>query len=135
MASQFYPKYLEYIQGLGCGSGSVRTGTLKAALLNTDVVAYNAAHDFYNDISAGVVGTPVEITSPTFASGVLDGANVTWSSVPGTTTLEAVVVYLDTGNVATSHLICFIDSGTGLPITSDGNNIACTFSGSGICAL
>jgi hypothetical protein len=135
MASVFYPKYLEYIQGLGCGSGSVRTGTLKAALLNTDVVAYNAAHDFYNDISAGVVGTPVEITSPTFTSGVLDGTNVTWSSVPGTTTLEAVVVYLDTGNVATSHLICFIDSGTGLPITSDGNNIACTWGGSGIAIL
>ncbi len=134
MASVVYPKWLELIVGLGCGSGTRPTGTLKAALVNTDVSSYSAAHDYYNDISPGVVGTPVEITSPTFTSGVLDGANITWSSVTGAQS-EAVVVYLDTGNVATSPLICFVDSGTGLPITPDGNNIAVTWNGSGIFAL
>jgi hypothetical protein len=135
MASVIYPKAKELALSLLCGVGTRPTGTLKAALRNTDAVAYNAAHQYYSDISAAVVGTPVAIGSPTYTSGVLDGNNVTWSSVPGTTTVEAVDVYLDTGVAATSPLICYIDSGTGLPITTDGNNIAGTLNGDGICAL
>jgi hypothetical protein len=134
MASVIYPKAKQLAMGLICGSGTRPTGTLKAALVDTNDVPYDAGHDYYDDISAAVVGTPVEITSPTFTLGVLDGANITWSSVTGDVS-EAVVVYLDTGTPGTSPLIAFIDSGSGLPITPDGNNIACTWSGSGICAL
>jgi hypothetical protein len=134
MASVIYPKAKQLAMGLICGSGTRPTGTLKAALRDTNDRAYNAADQYYSDISAAVVGTPVEITSPTFTLGVLDGANITFSSVTGDQ-CEAIDVYLDTGVAATSPLICFIDSGSGLPITPDGNNIACTWSGSGICAL
>jgi hypothetical protein len=134
MASVIYPKARELAMGLICGSGTRPTGTLKAALIDTNDVAYNAAHDYYDDISAAVVGTPVAVGTPTFTGGVLDGADVTWTSVTGDVS-EAVIVYLDTGTPGTSPLICFIDSGTGLPVTPNGGNITSTWHGSGICAL
>lgn len=134
MSSVIYPKWKQLIVGLGCGSGTKPTGTLKAAIVDTNDVPYNAAHDNYDDISAGVVGTPVAITNPTFTNGVLDGDNVTWASVTGDVS-EAVVVYLDTGTASTSPLICFIDSGTGIPVTPNGNNIIGSWNASGICAI
>jgi hypothetical protein len=134
MASVIYASAKELAMSLICGVGTRPTGTLKAALRNTDVVAYNAAHNYYDDISASVVGTPIAIGSPTFTGGVLDGNNATLSSVIGAQS-EAIDIYLDTGTPGTSPLIAHIDSGSGLPITPDGNNIAITWNGSGICAL
>jgi hypothetical protein len=134
MASVIYPKFKQLCMGLGCGSGTRPTGTLKAVCIDTNDVPYNAAHDYYDDVSAAAVGTPVEITSPTFVDGVLDGANVTLTSVTGDQS-EAVIVFLDTGVAGTSPLVCFIDSGTGLPVTPNGGNITITWNGSGICAF
>lgn len=134
MSSVIYPKFKQLCLSLGCGSGTRPTGTLKAALVDTNDVAYNAAHDYYDDISAAVVGTPVAIANPTYVLGVLDGDDVTWATVTGDP-CEAVVVYLDTGTASTSPLVCFIDSGTGLPVVPDGRNIINRWNASGIAAL
>jgi hypothetical protein len=108
--------------------------TIKAALLDTGTVAYNAAHDFYNDISAGVVGTPVTLGTKTTTGGVFDAADSTFTAVTGAT-VEAIVIYKDTGNVATSQLIAFIDTGTGLPATPNGGDITIAWNASGIFAI
>ena len=111
------------------------SGTIKAALIDTGTVSYNAAHDFYNDISAGVVGTPVALGSKTTTAGAFDSADVTWTSVSGNT-VEAIVLYLDTGNVATSILIAWYDTGiTGLPLTPNGGDVTYTVHASGWFAL
>ena len=111
------------------------SATIKAALLDTGTVAYNAAHDFYNDISAGVVGTPQTIGSKTFISGTFDGADITFTGVSGASA-EAIVIYEDTGNVATSKLIAFLDSGyTNLPVTPNSGDIAVTWDAAGIFTL
>ena len=47
----------------------------------------------------------------------------------------AVVAYMDTGNPATSPLIFYFDSWSGLPVTPDGSDINVTFSGSGIAVM
>lgn len=101
-------------------------GTVKAALIDTDDVAYSAAHDNYDDVSAAVVGTPQEITTKTFTNGQFNGDDVTFSSVSGDQ-CEAIIIYIDTGTPSTSQLIAFIDSATGLPVTPSGGDITITW--------
>ena len=105
-----------------------------ALLIDTGTYTYNDAHDFFDDLS-GVVGTAAgeEITTPTVASGVFDGDNVTFSSVSGAT-VEAIVIYRkNAGADTTHHLVAFIDTGvTGLPVTPNGGDITITWNGSGI---
>ena len=104
----------------------IALGTLKAALVDTGAYTYSAAHDFYNDVSAGVVGTPVALTGVTTTGGALNSSAVTFTSVSGAS-CEAILIYVDTGNVATSPILAFIDTGqTGLPVTPNGGDITYT---------
>jgi len=120
-----YPTFKELL--IGTGGVNLDTDTIKVALVDTGTYTYSAAHDFYNDVSAGVVGTPQTIANTTIASGVFDGDNVTFTSVTGNS-VEALVIYKDTGNAATSNLIMYIDTGvTGLPVTPNGGNITITW--------
>lgn len=133
MANAVYPLYREaLIQG---SANTSLTGTLKAALVDTGTVSYNAAHDFYNDISAGVVGTPVALASKTYTNGVLDAADTTFTAVSGSS-VEAIVLYIDTGTPATSRLVAWLDTGvTGLPLTPSGGNVQISWNASGIIAF
>ena len=128
MANVLYPKGKE---GLITGVFNLTSDTIKAALIDTSTVSYNAAHDFYNDISAGVVGTPVALGSKTVTNGVFDSADVTWTGVSGAT-VEAIVLYEDTGNVATPALLAWYGpGGTGLPLTPNGGDVTYTVHASG----
>ena len=42
-------------------------------------------------------------------------------------TINAIVIYKDTGTEATSPLIAYIDTATGLPITPNGGDIIVTW--------
>lgn len=109
------------------------TDTIKAALVDTGTYTYSAAHDFYNDVS-GVVGTPQTLANTTTTSGTFDADNVTYTAVSGNT-VEAIIIYKDTGNSATSNLIAYIDSGTGLPVTPNGGDITISWNASGIFSI
>jgi len=105
--------------------------TIKVALVDTGTYTYSAAHDFYDDVSAGVVGTPVTLGTKTTTAGVFDSADPTWTSVSGST-VEAIVMYKDTGVAGTSALIAYYDTGiTGLPLTPNGGNVTYTVHASG----
>lgn len=133
MANVIYPKWKEAI--LQATSGSALTGTLKAALIDTADYTYNAAHDFWDDAVAGVVGTPQTIGSKTYTNGLLDGADVTFTAVTGDP-CEAIILFLDTGTPSTSRLFAYIDTGvTGLPVTPNGGDIGITWNASGIVQL
>jgi len=57
------------------------------------------------------------------ALGVCDGNDITFTTVPAGSALEYLVIFKDTGADATSPLIAFIDTATGLPITPNGADI------------
>ena len=99
--------------------------TIKIALVDTGTYTFSQTHDFYNDVS-GVVGTPQTLASKTSTAGVADAADVTFTAVSGAT-VEALIIYKDTGNTATSNLIAYIDSATGLPATPNGGDITVTW--------
>jgi hypothetical protein len=109
--------------------------TIKVALVDTGTVSYSAAHDFYDDVSAGVIGTPVALGSKTTTAGVFDSADPTWTGVSGAT-VEAVIGYKDTGTPATSQLLFWFDTGvTGLTLTPNGGDVTATVHASGWFAL
>lgn len=123
MANSLYGKGRE---ALGDGSIDLVNDTIKVTLIDTGTYSVSIdVHDFEDDLS-GVVGTAQTITSPTNTLGTFDGANVTFSSVSGAT-VEALVIYKDTGTPSTSNLIAYIDTATGLPVTPNGGDITITW--------
>ena len=133
MSNALYNPYKALL--LTTGGINLSTDTIKVALVDTGVYTFSAAHDFYDDVSAGVVGTPQTLGSKTTTNGVFDAADVTYTAVSGNS-CEAVVIYKDTGNPATSNLIAYIDTvASGLPVTPDGGDIAINWNASGIFTL
>lgn len=132
MANKVYPLWKEaLIQG---GANSSLAGTLKVALVDTGTYTYNDAHQFTSSLT-GVVGTAQTLASKTYAAGVLDAADVTFTAVTGAS-VEALVIYLDTGTAGTSRLVAYIDTGvTGLPVTPNGGDIPVVWNASGIVAF
>ena len=132
MANALYPKWKEAIEQASANSSL--TGTVKVALVDTGTYTYSAAHEFLSSLS-GVVGTAQTIGSKTFTDGVFDGADVTYTAVTGST-VEALVIYIDTGSAATSRLVAYIDTGvTNLPVTPNGGDITISWNASGVFAL
>jgi hypothetical protein len=109
------------------------------SLIDTNDVAYSAAHDFYDDVVAANVGTTQRITTPTVGSvsaGTFDGANLTYTAVSGDV-CEALIIYRhNSGANTTWRLVVYLDTSvTGLPVTPNGGDITVTWSGSGIFTL
>ncbi len=121
MANALYDKGRE---GFLDGSIDWDTNDIKAVLIDTGAYTVDlAAHDNLDDIPSGArIATSSNLSSKTVAAGVADAADVTFSAVSGAT-VEAIVLYKDTGSAATSRLIAYIDTATGLPVTPNGGDI------------
>lgn len=135
MANAVYPKYKQSMLDADANvslNESTDDDAPYVALIDTGTYTYNAAHQFYSDLS-GVVGTPVKLTSPTITSGLFDAADSTFSAVTGNTA-EALVIYRkNSGANTTWRLVAYIDTGvTGLPVTPNGGDINVTWNASGI---
>ena len=104
------------------------TDTIKAVLVDTGVYTPNlASHEYLSDISGSArISTSSALTGKTTASGAADANDVTFTSVSGAS-IEAIVLYKDTGTEGTSPLIAYIDTATGLPITPNGGDIIVTW--------
>lgn len=138
MANAVYPEYKEFVlDGASLVSLSVDDATNGpfCALVDTGTYTYNAAHNFYDDLS-GVVGTDQRISTPTVANGTFDGDNLTYTAVSGAT-VEALVVYRhNAGANSTWKLVLYLDASvTGLPVTPNGGNIVVTWHASGIFTI
>jgi hypothetical protein len=132
MANALYPKAKEkFLDALI----DMPTDTIKIALIDTGVYTYSSTDEFFSAASSAVVGTAVTLASKTITNGVFDAADVTFTSVTGAS-VEALIIYKDTGSAATSPLIMYLDvAASGLPVTPNGNNIDVQFNASGIFAL
>lgn len=134
MANALYPKWKEQLLQF-TANNDIEAGTVKVALVDTGTYTYSSTDQFYSSVSAATVGTPQTIGSKTYVDGVFDGADVTFTAVTGNT-VEALVIYIDTGSAATSPLVAYIDTSvTGLPVTPNGGDITITWNASGIFAL
>jgi hypothetical protein len=134
MASAVYPKGIIHIMS-GDITGGLDGADIRAVLLDTATYTYNAAHEYYSDLS-GVVATETGVfgskTIGVVGTGVFDAANATVTGATGTTA-EAIAVFVDTGNSATDILLSYNELSA--PVTPNGGDIVLQFSGSGIFSL
>jgi len=116
--------------------GDLSSGTtIKLALVNNSIGTVNSA-TLYSNVSGNIVaGSIVSLTGKTITnnSNVFTAANPTISGVASGISVKGYIIYFDNGTI--QRLIGFVDTGTGLPFTTNGGNITITFSGSGIFAL
>lgn len=104
------------------------TDTIKVLLVDTGAYTpQTSVHQYLGDIpvSARIAG-PVTLVSKATNGGAADAADITFTSVTGPS-IEAIIIYSDTGAEATSPLIAYIDTATGLPITPNGGDIIVTW--------
>lgn len=104
------------------------TSNIKAVLIDSAAYTVNlSTHLSLADIPVGArTATSPNLANKTTTGGVADADDLTFSGVTGPVS-EAVALYKDTGVEATSTLICYIDTATGLPVTPNSGPIAVTF--------
>lgn len=115
------------------GDLDLLTDNIKAVLVDTGTYTFSASHQYLSDIAAGArIATSGNISGKSTTDGVFNGDDVSISSVSGST-VEAIVLYKDTGVEATSNLIVYIDTATsGLPLTPSGDGVIIQWDSSGI---
>lgn len=122
--------YLKAKERFLSGGIDLLTDTIKVSLLDADDVAFDAAHEFYSDISAAEIAVAT-LQTKTVTDGVFNAADTTFSDVSGDV-FEAMALWKDTGDPATSPLIAYIQL---TPLTPNGNDITVSWAASGIFAL
>lgn len=137
MASGLFTSYKNTLWGTGTRV-DWDTGTITASIVDSaDVSISLTTHDFYDDISAGVVASGT-IGSVVISSGAVDGADVSLSTVTGDT-CEQVVIWENTaGASSTDPLLILFDAGgftSGMPVTPNGGTITLTWNASGIATF
>jgi hypothetical protein len=121
MPNALYPKAKEAALGSGMNLAS---GTVRAILVDTSAYTYSAAHQFLSSVAAGArVGSAVTLASKTLTDGVFDAADISFTGLTAAPSIEAIVLYVDTGSEATSPLIAYIDTATGLPTSAGASQV------------
>lgn len=99
--------------------------TFKVVLVDTD------NYTFLKDVQQTMADVPISariatssaLTGKTATGGVARADDITVNSVVGPV-IEALIIFHDTGNDSTSELICYLDTGIGLPWNPQGGNVA-----------
>lgn len=143
MANSFYAAFLNGILGAHATRVDLDSDTIKMALVDNgsaDGAPDAANDDFWDDQDAGVIGTPYTLAAKqigVIAAGVFDNTTdpaPAFTAVSGAT-VESLVFFKDTGSPATSNLLWYFDTATGLPLTPNGGDVNVTFSASGIAKI
>jgi hypothetical protein len=126
MANGLYDKGREAFGNAGVNWGS---DTIKCILVDTGAYTPNLATDQFLNIIAGgaIIGTAVTLASKTNTAGVMDAADISFTGLSSAPTIEALVIYKDTGSSATSPLIAYIDTATGLPVAALATQVDVTW--------
>ena len=106
-------------------------------VLVTSAYTYSAAHTVYTDLTGVIAEADADLASKTVTSGVFDAGNVTFTAVASGSTIDAIVLFLNTGTAGNDTLVAYIDTDSGGAIsqaTNDGD-ITITWDASGIFAL
>jgi len=118
---------------------NLTTLTIKAMFVDhADDTPVAATDNFIDDI-ASAARVPAIASCPTLgtktagvvAAGVFDAADTTFTALTGDAS-ESLILFEDSGSEATSDLIAFWDTATGLPLTPNGGDVVVTWNASGI---
>lgn len=104
---------------------------IKCALIDTTIYTVTIDTDQYLDDISGlpgaIIATSANLGGKTTTLGVADATDTAFAVVAGAAG-QAVVIYQDTGNAATSRLIAYIDTvASGLPTPAGTVSITVTW--------
>ncbi len=134
MANVLYNKWKEAL--IQASANSSLTGTVNALLIDAGAYTFSQTDEFLTSVPGGArIGTAVALASKTFVNGVFDAADINFVAVPGPTSVEALILYVSTGVDATSRLVLYVDTATGLPFTPSGVDQPVVWNASGIFSL
>lgn len=123
MANKIYPKLKK---GFLSGSAvDLIASNVKVVVLDLADYVYDDTHEFLSSIPAVArVATSPNLTGKTLSDAAdFDSADPILPGVTGDD-FEALAMYVDTGNEATSKLVFFQDTGiAGAPLTPDGSDV------------
>lgn len=122
MANALYGKGREAFGNAGINWGS---DTIKCILVDTGAYTVSIdVDDALADIAAGArIGSAVTLSSKTNTLGVFDAADISFTGLSSAPSIEALVIFKDTGVEATSTLIAYIDTATGLPVSAGATQV------------
>lgn len=123
MANRWFKKGKEGF----AGDVNWSTDDIRVVLLSAAYVVNLDTHDFLDDIAAGArIATSANLTGKTLTDGILDAADLTFSSVAGAR-ITQFVVYKWTAVEATSRVLIHGNEGSGFPYTPVGTDIIMEF--------
>jgi hypothetical protein len=116
--------------------------TVKVALTTSTYTPDQDTHDYFNDVTNEVTGTGYTAGGATLGSKTigytgatnvvkLDAADTAWTT--STITARYAVVYVDTGNAATSALMGYVDFGA--DVVSTAGTFTITWDAAGIFTI
>lgn len=119
MTKALYPKAKQKFLSAAIDMTAV---TVKVCLVDEDEYTYSEAHEFLSDIPlAARVAISAALTTKSVTNGVFDADDAGFVGLSGAS-IEAVVLFVDTGDAATSALISYVNEGD-LPVTPNGGDV------------
>ena len=117
-------------------SPAITSDNIKVMLTRSYAPNYGT-NQFVSDILlASRVASSGNLAGKTFTGGAFFSTAFTFTAVPAGAACDFLIIYLDTGVVGTSILLCGLDTGfTGLPVTPDGSDIVVTPVAGGLFVL
>jgi hypothetical protein len=121
--------------------GSVAWTTSNIKVLLVDVASYTVnltMHSTLSDVPSGArVATSPVLANRTAVDGIAEADDIVISAVTFAGTIDAMIVFDDTGNPATSKLLVYIDSdgSSVLPFTPNGGSVKIKWHSNGVFRL
>lgn len=106
------------------------TDDIKVLLIKTAEYSFTASHQTLADVAAVArVGTAQTLVTSVTTDGAADADDVTFPAVPSGNQIGAILIYKqDAGGTDNDTvLMAWLDTATGLPITSNGGDIIITW--------
>ena len=137
MANAIYRKFLERCLAAGLNGLPLKCAAVNGAGAGTLYVPNTLTDQMFSSVPPlSILRVTGNLSSVSFVDGILRADNLApaFAALAGIT-FEFLVVFVDTGNPATSPLVCIYDTATGLPLIPNGTNVDLTWDPSGVLAL
>ncbi len=105
---------------------NLSSDNIKVALVGASYAVNLATHQYVTDLGANIIARSGNLTAVTVLLGIFNAAAVLYALLTGAA-VDFLVIYKDTGSDATSPLVYYIDTATGLPFTPNGTNATITW--------
>lgn len=137
MANFLFSKFIDLVLTKQIDMTKTTGDTFRAMLVTSDYVPDKDADDFLDTVETGwragassatgrANGIAVVFETP--ADAAVDCANIVFTSIsatPDPVEYNGIIIYQDDGSAdATSPLVAYVGSATGLPVTSNGDDIS-----------